>query len=64
MLEATDRTALVTHLRSFLSFVSLLSFDVFHSWLDDGGRSWGPRVSLAAWKGTECGHHLDPQSRC
>lgn len=35
------------------AFVSLLSFDVFHSGQDDGGRSWGPRVSSAAWKGIE-----------
>ena len=40
------------------AFVSLLSFDVFHPWLDEGGRSWGPGVSSAAWKGVECGHRL------
>lgn len=31
------------------AFVSLLSFDVFHPWLDEGGRSWGPGVSSAAF---------------
>lgn len=35
-------------------FVSFLSFDVFHSWLDDGRRSWGPRVPAAACGGTGC----------
>lgn len=34
-------------------FISFLSFDVFHSWQDDGRWSWGSGVPTTACKGTE-----------